>query len=1195
MIDINKELSQNFIDFSYEANSQRAFADARDGLKPGQRACLWEMYSKGYTSNKPHVKSAKISGGTIASWWPHGSTAIYDTFARMSQSWINNIPEVDWHGANGSIQISGEPAADRYCVTGDTLIKTNKGTIPIRDLVEYVDEDENLKDIYIYDFRGNKVPATKFFNSGFHPTLTVTLKNRQKISITKNHPLLVLSKNDCGLLWKTGETLEIGDKVVIPLFNYNQDNNQIDLKSGSIESKMLGCMISEGYITTQNRIGINNTDLEMIYPVKEFFESQIPELKATINKNQSRNYYEYCIANKKYYEYFITKYQYKDNAKDKKIPKIVWSFSHEDKSAFLRYLFEGDGGIVGADSSSARIIYSSYSENLVQQLQIMLIQDFQIFSSISSSKRKSGIEYKLNISGPSLKTWEQKIGFVSDRKNQALALSIKNYDNNAIIANGSYYSTTEFSIYIRTLTSNKFCQTHAFSNIKNFYKCRDYIDPCNFDRLYNLINNYIFVPISSIELNSTEEEVFSVRVDNPASEHSFIANGFINHNTEARLSKSSEEGLFCGIKKKNVPMKLNFSEDDEWPEVLPAIYPRLIVNGCQGIGSTIANVWLPHSLDEIAASIQNYLSTGEIDYEKLAPSFPSGGIIINKKDLASIYRTGKGKVILRGKTEIDKNYIYISELPYQVYVEPFIENVKQLIMKEEIIGISNILNKSNKKQLLIEIECDGSPENVLNQLFSKTDLQKSYSANQYALVGKTPKFLTYKEYLDIYLNHNYECIRREFTYDLEKSQKRLEIVEGLIKALEDIDNIIHLIKNSESSSQACQQLIEKYEFTEAQAKAIIDMKLGRLAHLEKIELNKEQKELTSTILDCQDIISSSERQKSIYLERFTTFVKKYPNPRKTELTQFTPLSKEEKEIAFVEPEKCVVIMTEAGNIKRIPATSFRNQKRNGKGVKTQDDITHAVIRTNTVDNLMIFSDKGKMYRLLVDNVPVGTNVSKGTSIKSLVEMDANEKPVVIYSINRDTDAEYVLFATKNGLVKKTALSEYFGAAKRKGGVSATKLRDGDELISVALMKNENLLLVTSGGMCVRIKGEDITVQGKAGTGTKGITLKDGDSLVAALPIRDAKDDLAVFAADGIGKRISLDEFPVQNRAGKGLICYKGTSQVATAALVNDDDSVLILGDKNSICVAASEIPVLSRVAGGNQIIKGSRILSVSKV
>lgn len=775
IIEICQELHQNAIDFAYEANSQRAFADARDGLKPGQRACLWEMYIKGYSSSKPHVKSAKIDGGVAATWWPHGTTAIYETFARMSQSWINNIPEVDWHGANGNQIIGSSPAADRY--------------------------------------------------------------------------------------------------------------------------------------------------------------------------------------------------------------------------------------------------------------------------------------------------------------------------------------------------------------------------------------------------------------------------------TEARLSTAAEEGMLYGLKKNNVPMILNFSEDEEWPEVLPAIFPRLLINGCQGIGYTVANVWLPHCLKEIVDIINNYIQSGEINYENIYPDFPSGGVIINKNDLANIYKTGKGTVILRGRAEIDNNSIFITELPYQTYVEPLLDEIKELILKEEITGIKDIYNKSDKKRLLVEIECDGNPRVVLNQLYKLTSLQKSFSANQYALVSKTPKLLNLKQYLDIYINHNLECIQKEYEFDLKKAQARQEIVEGLVKALEDIDNIIELIKKSDNSINAKNALIEKYQFTENQAKAILDMKLSRLAKLEKVELNEELKGLTSNIESYFQIIQNVNKRKEIFLDRLLTFANKHGSNRKTALTQIEK-KPEEKEIEFVEPEKCAVVLTESGLIKRIPSSSFRTQHRNGKGIKTQDDITSMIIRTNTIDSLMIFSDKGKMYRLLVNDIPVGTNVSKGQSVKSLIEMEVNENPSVIYSIYRDTDAKYVLFTTKNGVVKKTSIDEYINT-KKKSGISAITLREDDELVSVNLIKDEDLILITEKGMAIKFSSTEIGASSRTTIGVKGITLNKEDYVVSALPIRNETDSLAIFAKNGLGKKIKLNELPLQKKAGKGLICYK--NEVCAAALVSDEDNILICGDKNSLCISASEIPELSRSSLGNQIIKDSNIVSISKV
>ena len=667
--------------------------------------------------------------------------------------------------------------------------------------------------------------------------------------------------------------------------------------------------------------------------------------------------------------------------------------------------------------------------------------------------------------------------------------------------------------------------------------------------------------------------------------------------TEARLSKSTEDGLFVGIKKNNVPMKLNFSEDEEWPEVLPALYPRLMVNGCQGIGSTIANVWLPHSLDELAEVINEYLKTDIINYSKLAPSFPTGGIIVNKDELESIYKTGKGKVILRAKTEIVGNNILITEIPYQIYVEPFIESVRQLILKDELTNIVNITNKSNKKQLLIEIECDANPSLVLTKLFQKTDLQKTFNANQYALIGKTPKLLNFKDYIDTFLNHNYQCIEKEYTYDLEKSKKRLEIVEGLIKALEDIDNIIALIKSSNSSKDAVINLINKYQFTENQAQAIVNMKLGRLAHLEVIELNQEKIDLTSTIANCEDVIAHLDKKKQIFIERFNAFVKKYPNPRKTQLTQLNYNPKIEKEIVNVEPEKCVVVMTEGGTIKRIPITSFRIQKRNGKGVKSQEDITHCVIRTNTIDNLMLFTNKGIMYKLLVNDIPVGTNASAGTPISALVKMSADEQVITIYSIYRDTDAKYVLFATKQGLIKKVPLEEYTGVRK-KTGVSATTLHDGDNLANVSLIKDEQLIVLTKNGYAIKINSNELGTSSRIAMGVKAINLTEDDEVACVLPIRDVTDYFGIFARNGFSKKINLSELPLQKRAGRGIVVYKPTvetGKIIDASLINDTDNLFICGDKKNICISAKDIVCSGRTAIGTSVIKNEKIKKVTKI
>lgn len=371
------------------------------------------------------------------------------------------------------------------------------------------------------------------------------------------------------------------------------------------------------------------------------------------------------------------------------------------------------------------------------------------------------------------------------------------------------------------------------------------------------------------------------------------------------------------------------------------------------------------------------------------------------------------------------------------------------------------------------------------------------------------------------------------------------------------------------------------------------MKLGRLAHLEKIELDEEISGLQQDIDHYNAILREPMAELRM---RLIEIVNKYGDARRTELTQIDePKDNEEKKIAAIPPEKCVVVLTAGGSIKRIKATNFRAQRRAGKGIKTQDDITSMVLRTNTVDNLMIFTDKGNMYRLIVDDIPEGTNVSKGTPVKALVSMESNENPTIIYSIYRDTDAKYVIFVTKQGYVKRTSLDEYVGV-KKKSGIKAISFHDGDSIAAVFLANEEQILILSKEGYIIRCKHFDFPASGRISMGVKGINLKDNDEVITALPIRDINDDLAIISHNGTARKISLNNFTIQGRNGRGVLCSKD-SKIAGACLVANEDLLLICGDKTSICIKADEIPEAStRNTLGNIIIKGNtQITGISKV
>ena len=666
--------------------------------------------------------------------------------------------------------------------------------------------------------------------------------------------------------------------------------------------------------------------------------------------------------------------------------------------------------------------------------------------------------------------------------------------------------------------------------------------------------------------------------------------------TEARLSKIAEDGLLAGLKKKNVDFIDNYDETLDEPVTLPAIFPNLLCNPNSGIGVAMACNWLPHNLNEVATAIYDYMDGKEPMIP--GPDFPTGGIIINSKDLPMIIKTGHGSVKVRGKYKIEKSNIVFYEIPYGTTIEGLLSEIGKVCDEKEIEGISEIRDESNKKGIRIVIECEKNvlPEAIVNKLYSKTNLQTSVSYNQVALIDKTPTQLGLKDCCKIYVDHNIDCLIKEMNFDLDKAKARLHIVEGLLIALEDIDNVIALIKKSADSGAAKVSLIEKYKLDEIQAKSILAMRLSSLAHMEKVELENEKKELVDKIADIEDVISNKARQLSMIKDRLSAIVKKYGDARRTELTHIE-LKPEEKEIAEVIPEDVVVVATTTGTIKKVPKASFKVQRRGGKGVKAKGDPVLDIIKTNTVDTLMFFTDKGKMYRTIVDNVPTGTNATKGTLISDIIKIADDEKVIAVTSLHRTSMPKYAIFITKNGLFKKTYLEEYM-KTKRNAGIAAMTVREGDSVVDIIFMDEEDMVIITKDGMSIRFTTSDINSVGRIAQGVKAIKLNDGDEVIAALPVHKETDSVAVFSENGVGKKTSLKEYPVQGRGGKGTITYKpnaSSGHLVSAKMISDEDNLLIIGNYSSICISAKEIPEIGKTGVGNILLKNNRITSVEKI
>lgn len=671
--------------------------------------------------------------------------------------------------------------------------------------------------------------------------------------------------------------------------------------------------------------------------------------------------------------------------------------------------------------------------------------------------------------------------------------------------------------------------------------------------------------------------------------------------TECRLSHISEATLEH-IKKDTVDWIPNYSETGEEPVYLPGRFPNLLCNGTTGIAVAMACSFAPHNLKEVMAAAQKVLSGDYTEDEILdcivGPDFPTGGIVVNKKELRDGYRTGKGRVRIRGEYHVEtkngKDTVVFDSIPYKISKENLILEIDTLCEEKKIDGIVEIRDESNKKgvRFVIELAKGINGDVIANKLYHMTELETTYSINQVALVDKTPKLLSFKELIEKYVEHQEDVYLRKCKWEHQKLNDRIHILHGLAKAAEDIDNVIQLIKTSNDATDAHNKLRKQYNFTDVQAKAILDMKLSKLAHTEKIAIEKELKEKEEQANALFILINNRAARCLALTNEFKKFADEFGDDRKTTITQISE-SKEEKEIAEILPEDCVVVITEAGNIKRVPSSSYRTQKRNGKGIKNQDEVVNNVIKTNTIDNLMVFSSRGKVYRLAVNDIPVGTNATRGVSIETLVSMEPGEKFVTLASVDRKPEQNmFVWFVTKNGIIKKTNINEYAGM-KRKNGVVATTLREGDSLAKVFIAPDSQIMIFTKNGMSIWILGSDVSVSSRTAIGVKAITLKEGDSVVDAFS-RSKEQFVMIFMRNGMAKRVPINEFICQTRGGKGLICHK-PGDVIAACPSNEEDMILIVGDQSSICISAKEITAGSRATQGVIAIKSNNVIGIARI
>ena len=684
--------------------------------------------------------------------------------------------------------------------------------------------------------------------------------------------------------------------------------------------------------------------------------------------------------------------------------------------------------------------------------------------------------------------------------------------------------------------------------------------------------------------------------------------------TEARLSKISME-MLADINKNTVDFAPNFDETEKEPTVLPARYPNLLVNGTSGIAVGMATNIPPHNLKEIIAAVVKIIDNiveenRDTEIEEIlkivkGPDFPTGATILGTRGIEEAYRTGRGKIRVRAVSNIEtlpngKSQIIVTELPYLVNKARLIEKIADLVKEKKIDGITALNDHSSREgmRICIELRRDVNANVLLNKLYKHTQLQDTFGVIMLALVNNQPKVMNLMEILKHYLAHQEEVVTRRTQYDLNKARERAHILEGLLKALDNIDEVIRIIRGSENTQVAKARLMERFELSDAQAQAIVDMRLRTLTGLEREKLEAEYKELMARIRRLEAILADRNLLLRVIREEILAISEKYGDERKTAIgfDEFD-ISMED----MIPNENTVITMTKLGYIKRMTVDNFRSQNRGGKGIKgmqtIEDDYIDELLMTTTHHYLMFFTNMGKVYRLKAYEIPEAGRTARGTAIINLLQLQAGEKITAVLSLKDYSQGQYLFMATKSGIVKKTPIQDY--ANVRKTGLAAISLKDDDELIEVKFTDNKkDIILVTKYGQCIRFKDTDVRSTGRVSMGVRGINLSDGDEIIG-MQLCSQGDYLLIVSEKGMGKRTSMSEFSVQNRGGKGVKCYKiteKTGNVVGVKAVNADNEVMMITTEGIIIrISCSDISILGRITSGVKLMNLDEKVSVASI
>jgi DNA gyrase subunit A len=1190
----------------------------------------------------------------IGKYHPHGDTAVYDTVVRLAQDFSLRYPLVDGQGNFGSID-GDNAAAMRYCVEKKTLTVTSEGLKRIGAIAE--NEDIDIK-ILSHEQKINS--ASKWFDCGEHPTFRVRTRRGYEITGTANHPLLVWETgkdNRPHFVWKTIDKLQKGDFLVldrsetlwperevsvaefVPKFE-NPRTKQHEKPETLNEDLafLLGALVAEGSIR-ENCVDFVNAEGELADEFIRIFEKTFPTCKLHRWLRQPHsfgktNWWQMQIVGQEIVGLFRN-LGLNGKSDEKEIPEAILSSPQNVAAAFFRGLFEGDGSVEKSGRSLFQVTLTSNSRELLKQTQIVLLR-FGIAASLFCDASHNRITHRLCITGvKNLQKFSEKIGFFSTVKSRALESVIAEFSGIAL-SKTDYIPHLANFVRTNAKTDKSWLERHNFDRLtrlpKSFLRLQTAYNPIDYSWVKNLAKtNYLFDPIVSIE-DAGEQKVYSIRVDSDC--HSFVANGFINHNTEVRMQRLTNE-IMADIEKETVDFQPNYDESLSEPKVLPTKLPNLLINGSEGIAVGMATKIPPHNLTEVLDATITLVKNPLVSVDELikivpGPDFPTGGFIYGREEIHKAYREGRGVLQLRARAAIDRigranserDAIIVTEIPYQLNKAKLIERIAELVNEKKLDGIAELRDESNREgmRIVIELKRDAIPQVILNKLYKLTPLQTSFGIINLAIINGQPKVLNLKEMLEAFVDFRREVVRRRTEYELRKAKARAHILEGLNKAIDALDYIIPLIRSSRSTDEAKAWLVGNMEtirevktwrgaptdktlsgflrdlektigslgFTEIQAQAILDLQLRRLSALERQKILDEYENLLKLIAELESILASDALVRQVIIKELEAVRKDFGDKRRTEIVDAGIELKIEDLIA---DEDVAITVTKAGYIKRTPVSIYSKQGRGGKGrfgatAKNEDFIEHLFI-ASTHAWLMIFTSEGQVFRLKVHELPDLPPATRGKAVVNLVNLPSDKKLVAVMPVREFRDDIYLTMVTKLGVIKKTALSEYQNI--RANGINAINIDEGDELLDIVLTDGKKEIFVaTHDGMAVRFKESDVRPMGRVARGVRGVTLRKDDFVVSVCATSGTEKMLSI-SEQGFGKQTLVNNYRLTKRGGIGVINMKTTEKtgkVVAAFPVDEKSEVMIITQQAKLIrLSANDIRQTGRSAQGVRLIR----------